>query len=527
MKKHLVTSGAALAVLALALMPMEAFAQPSPPVSGANCANPSYDPTTTSQVIQLCNDPLADGLFTEDGVTGYQYIYDVYTTSGCCGSWHLGGSIGPLGTAGEFVAEDSAWWRATPNDPSIRGVWQTWSNLSVTDDGGATTHQSGLFGGAALSLSTPTWSEHDGAAVGDTRASFNTWDTSVTFNPINNWFNDGATVPAGSPLPWAADNTWHAPNEYGYSSEFMMPGTNFGSGGITDDKGVGWQSFTTTFSGGALGLQQTIRIVAPYEPGSINWYLDAPINGAVTGPNGAPVPQGGGCSAGIVGDANCDGFVDISGDILTAFTNFTGPGSFGKLRAEGDVQGPVTAGATTFPAHDGDVDVTDILTMFGAFTGPPPDEAGGALGGPAEAGDPAIPDLIYDATTGEVVFDLDGAAGLIGYSLKSAGGFLPGGHTPILGGVTTSLTTELAEAALSTPGLPASIGFVFPLGMDLAALTAFLTDNTVSTGLGAPLVPFDLVVVGGAVVPEPATVAMALMGLVGLGFFAYRRRRVA
>jgi len=226
----------------------------------------------------------------------------------------------------------------------------------------------------------------------------------------------------------------------------------------------------------------------------------------------------------LFGDADGDGDVDID-DILPAFTNFTGPGSFCKTRAEGDVEGdpsnnPCHDGVC--PEGDGDVDISDIITMFGAFTGPL-DEAGGLAA--AAAGDPAIPDLVYDADTGEVVFDLDGAAGLIGYSLKSAGGLLPGGHTPILGGVTTSLTTELAEAALSTPGLPASIGFVFPLGMDLAALSAFLTDNTVSTGLGAPLVPFDLVVVGGAVVPEPATIAMALFGLVGLGLVARRRRR--
>jgi len=150
---------------------------------------------------------------------------------------------------------------------------------------------------------------------------------------------------------------------------------------------------------------------------------------------------------------------------------------------------------------------------------------------PADAGDPSIPDLIYDSATGEVTFDQDGAAGLIGYTLQNVtNSFLAGNHTPILGGVATSLTSELAEAALSTPGLPASIGFVFPTGLDLAGLTALLSVNTVSTGLGAPLVPFDLVAINvpsEGVVPEPATIAMALMGLVGMGLYGWRRRRAA
>jgi len=220
----------------------------------------------------------------------------------------------------------------------------------------------------------------------------------------------------------------------------------------------------------------------------------------------------------LVGDATCDGFIDIANDILVAFSNFTGPGSFGKTRAEGDVHGPSVA--TTDPAgHDGDVDVSDILTMFGAFTGPAPD-VGGLLA--AEAGDPSIPDLIYDPATGEVVLDPDGS-GIIGYSLKSAGAFNAAGHTTILGGVSTSLPTELAEAALSSPGSPMSIGFVFPTGLDLTGLAALLTANEVSRGLGSPLVPFDLVVLGPAV-PEPATLLLSSMALGTLCLVALRRR---
>ena len=224
-----------------------------------------------------------------------------------------------------------------------------------------------------------------------------------------------------------------------------------------------------------------------------------------------------------IGDADCDGDVDVSDDILVAFSNFSGPGSFGLTRAHGDVEGNPDGNTPTTPGPaDGDVDVSDILTMFGNFTGPL-DEAGlevlGALAGPAEAGDPSIPDLIYDPATGEVVLSTDGAS-IIGYSLKSAGAFLAGGHTPILGGVSTSLPTELAEAALSSAD--GSIGFVFPVGLDLAALAGLLTENTVSTGLGAPLVPFDLVVLGPAV-PEPSAFFVALSALGALLAVAYRK----
>ena len=179
--------------------------------------------------------------------------------------------------------------------------------------------------------------------------------------------------------------------------------------------------------------------------------------------------------------------------------------------------------ATIDPAgHDGDVDVSDLLTMFGGFTGPPPDEAGGLVA--ADAGDANIPDLIYNAATGEVTLDVDGS-GIIGYVLKNgAGTFAFENHLQVLAGVKTSVAGELSEAAFASSAGANSIGNVFPLGMDLAGLTAYLTVNDVSRSLGAPVVPFDLVVLGPAV-PEPSTYALAVMGLLGIAFYGWRRKR--
>ena len=218
----------------------------------------------------------------------------------------------------------------------------------------------------------------------------------------------------------------------------------------------------------------------------------------------------------LVGDADCDG--DISGDIFPAFSNFTGPGTFTKSRANGDVD--------AHPFGDGDVDVSDLLLMFGSFTGPLDGTRMGKYGGlvAAEAGDANIPDLIYDPATGEVILDVDGS-GIIGYVLKNGdNSFVFGNHVQMLAGVKTSVAGELSEAAFASSVGTNSIGNVFPLGMDLAALTAYLTVNDVSRSLGAPVVPFDLVVLGPAV-PESSTFALAALGLMGLAVCQARKKQ--
>ena len=343
-----------------------------------------------------------------------------------------------------------------------------------------------------------------------------------SYSPDNtNWLLDGH---AGEIL-----NGWHAPYEYmGVGGGFHLP--RFIADGVISGDGVG-SPYTLYFNAGITasnlldGLLMSVRVVHPYAPGTIGFNLYS-FNGGGTNYIGDVVGPGTAIAC-LVGDANCDSYVDVGGDILPAFSNFTGPGSFGKTRLQGDVHGP--SAATTDPdGHDGDVDVQDLLTMFSEFTGPPTDngaadEAGGLAA--AEAGDANIPDLIYDAATGEVTLDVDGS-GIIGYVLKNGdNSFAFGNHTQMLAGVKTSVAGELSEAAFASSVGANSIGNVFPTGMNLAALTAYLTVNDVSRSLGAPVVPFDLIVLStGPVVPEPATLLLGGFGFLCLGLIAGRRR---
>jgi len=198
-------------------------------------------------------------------------------------------------------------------------------------------------------------------------------------------------------------------------------------------------------------------------------------------------------------------------DLGKVVGSFTGAGGSGKTYFDGDMD------------FDGDVDNADLGLVAGEFTG--------ALAG-NKTDNPGIADLIYNPATGNVKVDASEAGGgvVTSFQLENAAGDLrpanyqgPTGGTfgtPVSEDGYEDVTTKvIADSDLTFAGFTGihDFGNIFPTGMDLDQLEAFLKTAvyTGAKGSGQPM--FDLVI------PEPAT--LALLGLGGFGLLARRRRR--
>jgi hypothetical protein len=166
--------------------------------------------------------------------------------------------------------------------------------------------------------------------------------------------------------------------------------------------------------------------------------------------------------------------------------------------------------------------------VFGNFTGSAGADAAADGSATSAGADDGSANLIYDPDTGNVMLDASGAPGgiIINFVLESHGQFLPGADFPYQGVFTTESPNEVSQSDPLTSGWPAdanpwNLGAILPPGLTRPELLDLLTRRTYVGQLGSGVREFEVVI------PEPGTMVLLGIGMVGLGLSLRRRRRAA
>jgi hypothetical protein len=200
-----------------------------------------------------------------------------------------------------------------------------------------------------------------------------------------------------------------------------------------------------------------------------------------------------------MGDTDGDGDVDNL-DLGRAFAFFTGPLPAGYVRdnTHGDTDG------------DTDVDNTDLANIIASFTGAT------AAASKTTAG----ASLLYNPTTGESFIDQAGSPtnSVVNFVLATDGNFNTASSLlPVAGQLTTSRIDEISATDATLAGLTtgvdglASLGAIFPVGLNAAELDGFLTTRTYVPGLGHSGAQLKLVMI-----PEPSGILLLGVAVTGL-----------
>jgi hypothetical protein len=212
----------------------------------------------------------------------------------------------------------------------------------------------------------------------------------------------------------------------------------------------------------------------------------------------------------VSGDFDGDQDVDATDLAVPALVgNFTGAASttaplLGKYYRHGDTD------------SDYDVDNADLGYVVGAFAatpGTPPAATGSAT-------------LTYDPANGNVKLNATTAGGakITSFQLQtSAATIIPANYTAVTGGtyngtyknVTTSVIGDTDTSLAGVTGSAIDLGNVFPTGMDLTQLTAYLTTRVYTGESGTRQQQLTLAVASAATLDHFAISAIASLQTVG------------